>query len=78
MAVSAPWRPTLHAITSERDLVPLSIDQILGWADQLILAQKQNAQTMERISESSLPVVNLVRGSLKAAVAGSAMSPAGD
>jgi GDP-mannose 6-dehydrogenase len=59
-------------------LLVSNVDQILSWADQLVLAQKQDTQTMDRISESGLPVVDLVRGSLKASVAGSTLSPAGD
>jgi GDP-mannose 6-dehydrogenase len=55
-----------------------NIDQILSWADHLVLAQKQNLATMERISESGLPLVDLVRGSLRISLAGSALSPAGD
>jgi GDP-mannose 6-dehydrogenase len=55
-----------------------NVDQILTWADQLVLAQKQSPETMERISESGLPAIDLVRGSLKTSVAGSALSPAGD
>lgn len=55
-----------------------NVDQILIWADYLVLAQKQGPAIMERISERGLPAVDLVRGSLKASVAGSALSPAGD
>jgi GDP-mannose 6-dehydrogenase len=58
-------------------LLVSDIDQILSWADYVVLAQKQNSETMERIYESGLPTVDLVRGSLKASAAGSAMSPAG-
>ena len=55
-----------------------NIDQILIWADHLVLAQKQTPETMERICDRGLPVMDLVRGSLKASVAGSALSPAGN
>src|SRR5579864_9049460 len=55
-----------------------NVDQILIWADHLVLAQKQTPETMERIFDRGLPVMDLVRGSLKASVAGSALSPAGN
>ena len=68
----------LESIPHIGRLLVSNIEQILIWADHLVLAQKQDAQTMERISERGLPTVDLVRGSLKAAVSGSALSPAGD
>ena len=68
----------LESIPHIGRLLVSNIDQILIWADHVVLAQKQDAQTMERISERGLPTVDLVRGSLKAVVAGSALSPAGD
>jgi GDP-mannose 6-dehydrogenase len=39
-----------------------SLDQILGWADYLVLAQNQKTDTMDRIRESVLPVLDLVSG----------------
>jgi GDP-mannose 6-dehydrogenase len=68
----------LESIPHIGRLLVNNVEQILIWADQLVLAQKQNAETMERIFERGLPIVDLVRGSLKASVAGSALSPAGD
>lgn len=68
----------LESIPHIGRLLVSNIEQILIWADHLVLAQKQDAETMDRISERSLPTVDLVRGSLKPSVAGSALSPAGD
>jgi GDP-mannose 6-dehydrogenase len=39
-----------------------SLDQILEWADHLVLAQKQNIETMHRIQASGLPVLDLTNG----------------
>jgi GDP-mannose 6-dehydrogenase len=50
------------------------LDQVLGWADHLVLAQKQEAGTMERIRSSGIPMMAIVNGSLqstRAARAGS-------
>lgn len=68
----------LESIPHIGRLLVSNVDQILIWADQLVLAQKQDAAIMDRISERGLPIVDLVRGSLKASVANSALSPAGD
>ena len=46
------------------------LDDILRWADHLVLAQKQNAAIMERIRATGLPIVPLVHGSLQPARAG--------
>ena len=59
-------------------LLVSNIDQVLIWADHLVLAQKQTPEMMERISDRGLPTVDLVRGALKPSGAGSALSPAGD
>ncbi len=59
-------------------LLVTNIDQVLGWADQLVLAQKQSAEAMQRISSSGLPLINLMQGSLKSSEAGSELSRAGD
>jgi GDP-mannose 6-dehydrogenase len=67
----------LETIPHVGRLLVSNIDQILSWADYVVLAQKQDSETMERIYESGLLTVDLVRGSLKASAAGSAMSPAG-
>ena len=68
----------LESIPHIGRLLVSNVDQILSWADHLVLAQKQDAAIMEHITESGLPVVDLVRGSLKASVTKSALSPAGD
>jgi GDP-mannose 6-dehydrogenase len=68
----------LESIPHIGRLLVSNVDQILIWADQLVLAQKQDAAIMERISSRGLPTVDLVRGSLKASVASSALSPTGD
>jgi len=68
----------LESIPHIGRLLVSNIDQILIWADQLVLAQKQDAITMERISGRGLPIVDLVRGSLKASLVNPALSPAGD
>jgi GDP-mannose 6-dehydrogenase len=54
-------------------LLVTGIDQVLGWSDHLVVAQKQSAEITEQIAASGLPVVNLVRGSLKCSVALSRM-----
>ena len=59
-------------------LLVSDLDQILGWADHLVLAQKQNAEIMGRISESGLRALDLVQGSLDSRAMGSAISPAGN
>jgi GDP-mannose 6-dehydrogenase len=68
----------LESIPHIGRLLVSNVDQILIWADQLVLAQKQDAAIMERISSRGLPTVDLVRGALKASVASSALSPTGD
>jgi GDP-mannose 6-dehydrogenase len=68
----------LESIPHIGRLLVSNVDQILIWADQLVLAQKQDAVTMDRISGRGLPIVNLVGGSLKASQANPALSPAGD
>jgi GDP-mannose 6-dehydrogenase len=47
-----------------------SLDQILGWADHLVLAQKQNIETTERIEASGLPVLDLMNGRFETAPRG--------
>jgi GDP-mannose 6-dehydrogenase len=44
-----------------------SLDQILGWADYLVLAQRQAPATADRIRESGIPVLDLVNGCLESA-----------
>ena len=41
------------------------LEQVLTWADQLVLAQKQDAETMRRIQASGIPLLALVNGSLE-------------
>jgi GDP-mannose 6-dehydrogenase len=43
-------------------LLTNSLEQLLGWADYLVLAQKQTFETTERIRDSGLPVLALVDG----------------
>ena len=38
------------------------LDQVLGWADHLVLAQKQHSDVLHRIQASRLPAVTLVDG----------------
>ena len=38
------------------------LDQVLGWADHLVLAQKQSSEVLHRIRSSGLPVTTLVDG----------------
>jgi GDP-mannose 6-dehydrogenase len=54
-----------------------SLDQILAWADHLVLAQKQAAAAMEQIQASGIPVLGLVNGSLKSTPRAQAVSRAG-
>jgi len=42
-----------------------SLDQILQWADHLVLAQRQPPATMLRIQESGIPVLGLMNGSFE-------------
>ena len=39
-----------------------SLDQILGWADHLVLAQRQTSATIHRIQETNIPVLDLTQG----------------
>lgn len=68
----------LESIPHIGRLLVSNVDQILIWADQLVLAQKQDAAVMDRIYGRGLPIVDLVSGSLKASMANSALSPAGN
>jgi GDP-mannose 6-dehydrogenase len=42
-----------------------SLEQILAWADHLVLAQKQCAATMQQIEASGIPTLGLINGSLQ-------------
>ena len=50
------------------------LDAILSWADHLVLAQKQNEETMERIRASGIPVMAVVNGSVQSTLAAHAAS----
>lgn len=51
-----------------------SLDQTLGWADYLVVAQKQDPSTAQRIRNCGLPVLDLVGGALTSAALASAAS----
>lgn len=42
-----------------------SLEQILAWADHLVVAQKQTAAAMQQIQASGIPMLGLVSGSLR-------------
>jgi GDP-mannose 6-dehydrogenase len=50
------------------------LDEVLSWADHLVLAQKQSERTMQRIQHSGLPVMAVVDGSLACAGAAHAFA----
>jgi len=54
----------LESIPHISRLLAASLEDVLGWADHLVLAQKQSAVTMQRIEQSGIPVVALVNGVL--------------
>jgi GDP-mannose 6-dehydrogenase len=53
-------------------LLTESLDQILEWADHIVLAQKQSPATAQRIHASEIPVLDLVGGHFESAPAGRA------
>jgi len=53
-------------------LLTSSLDQMLEWADHLILAQRQPPATVDRIRVSRIPVFNLVNGCFEPERRGSA------
>jgi len=55
-------------------LLENNLQGVLDWADYLVLAQKQDAETMERIRASGLPLLGLVEGSMRLAGPGPALS----
>jgi len=57
-------------------LLASSLEQVLEWADCLLLAQRQNATTMGQIQAAGLPVVGLINGRFEPASAGRALSHA--
>ena len=50
------------------------LDEILGWADRLVLAQKQEEVTMQRIRHSGVPVLAVVDGTSRMAACAGAGS----
>jgi GDP-mannose 6-dehydrogenase len=62
----------LEAIPHIGRVLTGSLAQILLWADHLVLAQKQNAETMERIQASGTPVLDLLNGGFELASRGPA------
>ena len=56
----------LESIPHIGRLLAGSLEQVLTWADHLVLAQKQSAETIERIQASGIPLMALVNGSLEA------------
>jgi GDP-mannose 6-dehydrogenase len=57
----------LGAIPHVERLLRESLDEILSWADHLILAQKQPSATADRIRASGIPVLDLVNGCFESA-----------
>jgi GDP-mannose 6-dehydrogenase len=55
----------LESIPHIGRLLAASLEQVLAWADHLVLAQKQDAETMRRIQASGIPLLALVNGSLE-------------
>lgn len=51
----------LNAIPHIGKLMQPGIDDVLGWADHLIVAQKPSAELARRISDCGLPFIDLVR-----------------
>ena len=41
-------------------LMASNLDEVLGWADQIVLAQKPAPETAERLRQSGLPILDLV------------------
>ncbi len=56
----------LESIPHIGRLLAGSLEQVLTWADHLVLAQKQSAETMQVIQASGIPMMALVNGSLEA------------
>jgi GDP-mannose 6-dehydrogenase len=53
----------LESIPHIGRLMDSTLDALLGWANHLVLAQKQTEATMRRIQQSGLPILDLVGGS---------------
>jgi GDP-mannose 6-dehydrogenase len=62
----------LEAIPHIGRVLTGSLAQILVWADHLVLAQKQNAETMEQIQASGIPVLDLLNGGVELVTGGRA------
>jgi GDP-mannose 6-dehydrogenase len=56
----------LESIPHIGRLLAGSLEQVLGWADHLVLAQKQTDETMQVIRASGIPLMALVNGSVDA------------
>ena len=50
----------LQTIPHIRRLMDKTLDDLLAWADFLVIAQKQSAESADRIESSGLPVLDLV------------------
>ena len=68
----------LESIPHIGRLLVANLEQVFGWADHLVLAQKQNAGTMELIRNCGLPVTELVNGTVQSSAVGPALSRTGD
>jgi GDP-mannose 6-dehydrogenase len=66
----------LESIPHINRLLTSNLEQVLGWADHLVLAQKQNAETMERIQASGIPLLALVNGCMQPSLGSSVMEGA--
>jgi GDP-mannose 6-dehydrogenase len=58
----------LESIPHISRLLAGNLEQVLSWADHLVLAQKQSGETMQRIQASGIPVMALVNGTLEPSV----------
>jgi GDP-mannose 6-dehydrogenase len=56
----------LESIPHIGRLLAASVEQVLGWADYIVLAQKQSDETMQVIRVSGIPLLALVNGSMEA------------
>ena len=53
----------LESIPHIGRLMEARLEGVLAWADHLIIAQKQNEETVAQIRNSGLPVLDLIRSS---------------
>jgi len=56
----------LNAIPHIGRLLEAEVDTLLGWADHLVIAQKPGEALARRLSDSGLPVLDLVGSSMAA------------